>query len=120
MSALLSTCSRTKVSAGVFTKKICHTLDTRVSRGSTPRLVPMTTFANTSKPCLKGLENISKLTQFSPEILYNSIATSPDRLAKIKNTTMFHEDLKANKLPQWMFISKHFPYPHTLHHKTST
>jgi hypothetical protein len=42
----------------------------------------------------------------SPEILYNSVASKADRLEKIKNTTLFHEDLKANKLPQWLFISK--------------
>ncbi|KAG0647880.1 Phosphate-repressible acid phosphatase [Hyphodiscus hymeniophilus] len=29
----------------------------------------------------------------------------PERLTKIKNTTMFFEDPKANKLPQWMFIT---------------
>jgi len=40
-----------------------------------------------------------------PEILFNSVVTNPDRLANIKNTTMFFEDLKADKLPQWMFIT---------------
>lgn len=28
--------------------------------------------------------------------------TTPDRLAKNKNLTMFHEDLKNNALPQWV------------------
>src|ERR1700712_1499295 len=37
--------------------------------------------------------------------MYNSVATNAERAAKIKNTTMFFEDLKANKLPQWMFIT---------------
>jgi acid phosphatase len=41
----------------------------------------------------------------SPEILFNSVTSNPDRLAKIKNTTMFYSDLAANKLPQWMFIT---------------
>jgi acid phosphatase len=37
--------------------------------------------------------------------LYNSVVTKPERAAQIKNTTLFYEDLKANKLPQWMFIT---------------
>ena len=37
--------------------------------------------------------------------MYNSIVDSPERAAAIKNTTMFYEDLKANTLPQWMFIT---------------
>ncbi|TVY38918.1 Phosphate-repressible acid phosphatase [Lachnellula occidentalis] len=41
----------------------------------------------------------------NPEVLYNSVVTNSDRLTNIKNTTIFYEDLKANKLPQWMFIT---------------
>jgi len=41
----------------------------------------------------------------NPEILYNSVVTKPDRLANVKNTTLFFEDLKANKLPQWLFVT---------------
>jgi len=41
----------------------------------------------------------------NPEVLFNSVANKEDRLTKIKNTTMFFEDLEANKLPQWMFIT---------------
>jgi acid phosphatase len=33
------------------------------------------------------------------------VVTKEDRLEKIKNTTLFYEDLKANKLPQWIFIT---------------
>lgn len=33
------------------------------------------------------------------------MVTSADRLAKIKNTTLFFSDLKNNQLPQWMFIT---------------
>ena len=61
-------------------------------------------FASTSKSDI--IIARMKLTSYSPAILYNSVVNSPDRLAKIKNTTIFYEDLKANKLPQWMFISK--------------
>ena len=41
----------------------------------------------------------------NPAILYNSIVSNPDRAALIKNTTLFYEDLKANKLPQWLFVT---------------
>ena len=42
----------------------------------------------------------------SPEVLFDSVVTKPDRLNKIKNTTLFASDLEANALPQWMFISE--------------
>ncbi|TVY82471.1 Acid phosphatase [Lachnellula suecica] len=41
----------------------------------------------------------------NPEILYNSVVTNPTRLENVKNTTLFFEDLKNDKLPQWMFIT---------------
>jgi len=41
----------------------------------------------------------------NPEVLYQSVDLNPHRAALIKNTTLFYEDLKANKLPQWMFIT---------------
>ncbi|KAG4030006.1 hypothetical protein MFRU_013g00300 [Monilinia fructicola] len=41
----------------------------------------------------------------NPEILFNSVVTKPERLELIKNTTMFHADVAANTLPQWMFIT---------------
>lgn len=44
------------------------------------------------------------MRKHNPAVIYNA-NTNPDRLAKIKNTTVFYEDLKANKLPQWMFIT---------------
>jgi hypothetical protein len=36
---------------------------------------------------------------------YDSITSNLDRLAKIKNFTMFYKDLDNNALPQWMFIT---------------
>ncbi|KAF8851502.1 phosphoesterase-domain-containing protein [Acephala macrosclerotiorum] len=36
---------------------------------------------------------------------YDSVTSNLDRLAKIKNFTMFNTDLANNKLPQWMFIT---------------
>ncbi|KAK3933857.1 putative acid phosphatase [Diplogelasinospora grovesii] len=41
----------------------------------------------------------------NPAIIYNSVAEDNDRIAKVKNLTMFYEDLKNEKLPQWMFIT---------------
>ncbi|KAI9651146.1 hypothetical protein NHQ30_001183 [Ciborinia camelliae] len=41
----------------------------------------------------------------NPAILFDSVATKPERRELIKNTTMFHADLAANKLPQWMFVT---------------
>lgn len=48
----------------------------------------------------------------NPAVLHDSVATSEQRLSQIKNLSlvdtehsMFHRDLKANKLPQWMFIT---------------
>ena len=40
-----------------------------------------------------------------PAVIYNSVADVPDRLALIKNFTLFDRDLAANTLPQWMFIT---------------
>ena len=36
---------------------------------------------------------------------YDSVTSNLDRLAKIKNFTMFERDLANNALPQWMFIT---------------
>lgn len=41
----------------------------------------------------------------SPLISYDSVSEDEKRLAKIKNFTMFYEDLNNNALPQWMFIT---------------
>lgn len=48
----------------------------------------------------------------NPAVLHKSITDVPDRLAHVKNLSMtdtkrseFHKDLKANTLPQWMFIT---------------
>jgi acid phosphatase len=41
----------------------------------------------------------------NPLVIFDSVASKTDRLAKIKNFTLFYEDLKNDKLPQWMFIT---------------
>ncbi|KAF2270970.1 phosphoesterase-domain-containing protein [Lojkania enalia] len=41
----------------------------------------------------------------NPAVLYDSVAGKANRLANIKNLTLFYSDLTADKLPQWMFIT---------------
>ncbi len=41
----------------------------------------------------------------NPAIIYDSVTKSNDRIAQVKNLTMFHSDLKHDRLPQWMFIT---------------
>jgi acid phosphatase len=41
----------------------------------------------------------------NPAVNFNANGGRLDRLALIKNLTMFQEDLKHQKLPQWMFIT---------------
>lgn len=41
----------------------------------------------------------------NPLMSYDSVTRDPNRLAKSKNFTLFHSDLAANTLPQWMFIT---------------
>lgn len=52
----------------------------------------------------------------SPAVIYNSVADNPERLAKIKNFTLFYDDLKADKLPQWMFITPNMSETILEHH----
>ncbi|KAK7537579.1 phosphoesterase-like protein [Phyllosticta citricarpa] len=41
----------------------------------------------------------------NPAVSFENINLHEERLAKIKNTTLFWEDLEADALPQWMFIT---------------
>lgn len=41
----------------------------------------------------------------NPLMSYDSVTKDTNRLAKSKNFTLFHSDLEANTLPQWMFIT---------------
>ncbi|KAF2741377.1 phosphoesterase-domain-containing protein [Polyplosphaeria fusca] len=41
----------------------------------------------------------------NPPVLYDSVATKANRLAQIKNLTLFNQDLNNDALPQWMFIT---------------
>jgi hypothetical protein len=51
------------------------------------------------------VSDVLELICCSPLISYDSVTSNLDRLAKIKNFTMFYEDLANNALPQWMFIT---------------
>lgn len=41
----------------------------------------------------------------NPAVIYNASTDRPDRLAVMKNLTLFYEDLENETLPQWMFIT---------------
>lgn len=41
----------------------------------------------------------------NPAVIYDKNAALADRLAVIKNLTLFYEDLENETLPQWMFIT---------------
>ncbi|KUI55240.1 putative acid phosphatase [Cytospora mali] len=41
----------------------------------------------------------------NPAVIYNKNSGQTDRLAVIKNLTLFYEDLENDTLPQWMFIT---------------
>ncbi|KAG6865246.1 hypothetical protein C0991_004127 [Blastosporella zonata] len=41
----------------------------------------------------------------NPLVIFQSVNTIPERLAKIKNFTVFEEDLAAKALPQWFFMT---------------
>ena len=49
--------------------------------------------------------NESDRETLDPAIIYESVTENPNRLANIKNLTMFYNDLANDKLPQWMFIT---------------
>lgn len=53
----------------------------------------------------KTLWRGEELTRDSGLMSYDSVTSNNDRLAKIKNFTMFNTDLANDKLPQWMFIT---------------
>ena len=64
----------------------------------------MTMFASTTQLVLYAI-SIQHLIANLVSVSYDSVANNPDRLAVIKNTTLFYQDLESNTLPQWMFIT---------------
>ena len=71
-----------------------------------------------SKP-EKGMSWVNQKTgandyvrKHNPAVIFDSVAHFEDRLSQIKNLSLidttksqFHNDLKANKLPQWIFVT---------------
>ncbi|KAF7877104.1 uncharacterized protein EAF02_008324 [Botrytis sinoallii] len=41
----------------------------------------------------------------NPEVLFSNVVDKPERLQLIKNQTLFHQDVAANTLPQWIFFT---------------
>lgn len=78
--------------------------DKRISWGEYQEDMPSTGFQGFQflNPQTKANMYVRK---HNPLVIHNSVALDAERLARIKNTTLFQEDLKAQKLPQWMFIT---------------
>jgi hypothetical protein len=100
---LSSICLRREESAGASIKKTYHIAALKATI-SIRTLVRMTMFGNISTYFSFWLKAEPALTN-SPLVSYDSVTSNLDRLAKIKNFTMFDTDLNNNELPQWMFIT---------------
>ena len=48
---------------------------------------------------------INEVLTFPDAVSFENVNLHEERLANIKNTTLFWEDLEADALPQWMFIT---------------
>ncbi|KAL1656719.1 hypothetical protein SLS61_000515 [Didymella pomorum] len=77
--------------------------DKGVSWGEYQEDMPSTGFQGFSYPNPKTGANMY-VRKHNPAVLYDA-NTKPERLANMKNLTLFQEDLKNDKLPQWMFIT---------------
>jgi len=65
--------------------------------------MPSTAFAgNFANPRTGNSDYVRK---HNPLIMFDSVVNSPARSQFIKNFTLFNQDLAANRLPQWMFIT---------------
>ena len=74
-----------------------------VSWGEYQEGLPYSGFQGDYKNQENGKNNYVR--KHNPLMTYDSVTSDVDRLAKIKNFTMFDTDLKNNQLPQWMFIT---------------
>jgi acid phosphatase len=77
--------------------------DRGISWGEYQEDIPYTGFAGNYKNQVNGKPDYVR--KHNPLVIFDSVAANPDRLALIKNLTMFYNDLKTNKLPQWLFIT---------------
>ena len=103
-SPLLLICSNRRALVGPSIKKGCPQLASQASNSSLP-MGRIDMFASTSGSLVHSCTHHSLTLYFSPLIIYNSVANVPDRADKIKNFTLFEQDLDNNALPQWMFIT---------------
>lgn len=77
--------------------------DKGISWGTYQEDMPYTGYEGYSWVNQKTKKN-DYVRKHNPPILYNA-NTTPKRLSYQKNTTMFYQDLKAQTLPQWSFIT---------------
>jgi acid phosphatase len=75
-----------------------------ISWGSYQEDMPYTGFTGDSYPNPVTKANMY-MRKHNPLVIFNSVAQNPDRLGRIKNFTLFDEDLKNQTLPQWSFIT---------------
>ncbi|KAK6530946.1 hypothetical protein TWF281_007778 [Arthrobotrys megalospora] len=75
-----------------------------ISWGEYQEYMPYTGFTGMSFKEVKTRKN-RYVKKHNPLIMHASVADVPDRRACIKNFTLFYEDLKTNRLPQWLFIT---------------
>lgn len=55
--------------------------------------------------------NNDYVRKHNPLILFDSVANNASRAKQIKNFTSFTDDLNAQKLPQWSFITPNMVIP---------
>jgi acid phosphatase len=75
-----------------------------ISWGSYQEDMPYTGFTADNYPNPQTKANMYE-RKHNPLVIFNSVAKNPDRLGRIKNTTLWEEDLKNRRLPQWSFIT---------------
>ncbi|KAA8893301.1 phosphoesterase family-domain-containing protein [Sphaerosporella brunnea] len=74
-----------------------------ISWGSYQEDMPYTGFLDDfPNPVTKANMYVRK---HNPLVSFDSVAKNPERLGRIKNTTLFEADLRNRQLPQWLFIT---------------
>jgi acid phosphatase len=77
--------------------------DKGISWGEYQEDMPYSGFAGSFRNPTNG--KLNYVRKHNPLVVFDSVASNPNRLGCIKNLTMFYTDLNANRLPQWMFIT---------------
>ncbi|KAG6896030.1 hypothetical protein C0992_010780 [Termitomyces sp. T32_za158] len=76
--------------------------DKGITWGEYQEGMPLTGFLG-DHPNAEGADDYMR--KHNPLVTYTSINANASRLANIKNFTLFNQDLVANRLPQWIFIT---------------